>query len=172
MSEHGTPLFQDVWLGPFAPAAMQIASVAATASATWVAANRAFYYPVRVVRPLIVQRAFIVCGATASGAFDLGIYDRTGVRITSTGSQAQVSTNAAQAVDLTDTLIGPGVFYVAVVMDNTTGTVFSRTENTPFMRFAGVYTENSAFPLPATATFATPASGRFVFTAIVCRPTD
>ena len=130
----------------------------AAASAVWPSANRALYIPFWLPTPITAVQMFSYNGATASGNIDVGIYAEDGTRIVSAGSTAQAGTNALQAFDITDTLIGPGRYYLAIAMDNTTGTLFQAAYAARFMAGHGCFTQASAFPLPAVATFATSAS--------------
>ena len=50
---------------------------------------------------------------------DVGIYSADGTRIVSAGSTAQSGTEIAQNFAIADTLIGPGDFYLAMVMNGT-----------------------------------------------------
>lgn len=130
-------------------------SLANFTSSAWTASNRAVYMPFWLNRPETFVKLFCMNGATASGNVDMGIYDYAGTRIVSIGTTAQSGTNALQEFDITDTQIGPGKFYLALAMDNTTGTIFRTTGSiTDFGREAGFLMQESAFALPATATFA------------------
>lgn len=131
----------------------------ATGSSAWPSANRAYYVPFAIPTPIIVAKLFTTNGTTASNNFDIGIYDKDGTRIVSTGSTAQSGTTALQIVDVSDTLIGPGLFYMALAMNGTTGThhVFGSISAT-FTQACGVYLQASAFPLPANATYAANAT--------------
>jgi hypothetical protein len=94
-------------------------------------------------------------GATAANNIDVGIYDAAGTRLVSAGSTAQAGTSDLQLFDVTDTLLGPGLFYFAVSFDGTTGTVFRHVVSQNFGQALGVCQQTaSAHPLPATATFA------------------
>lgn len=126
------------------------------ASATYPTGNKAYYVPFMLYEPYIVAQLFVANGATASGNVDVGIYDAAGTRIVSSGSTAQSGTTALQLFNITDTLIGPGQFYFAVAMDNTTGTLYRSlvASSTTEMRHMGILQQTSAFALPATATFA------------------
>lgn len=139
-----------------------IARVSPT-STVWSAANRAIYSPVRILVPTLIQVAWWVNGATVSGNVDVGLYDRVGTRLLSTGSTVQSGTSQIQSVDIADVLVGPGVFYVALAVDNVTATVFIENAGTapPFSAFLGLATQDTAFPLPATATFASHAVGHW-----------
>lgn len=128
-------------------------------SATWPSSNRAYFLPFTLDMPIVATKLFVANGATASGNFDIGIYDDSGTRIVSTGSTAQSGTSDLQVVDITDTLIGPGQFFLALAFDNTTATVFrANLASGSDPQAIGEYTQNSAFALPASATFATAAS--------------
>jgi hypothetical protein len=123
-------------------------------SGAFIAANRAMYQPFRLTRSFLVQVLGILNGGTVSGNIDVGIYDVAGTRLVSSGSTPQAGTSAVQSFNVTDTWIGPGLFYHAVAMDNATGQL-SRVGPTTNVNIAlGLAQEASAFPLPANATFA------------------
>lgn len=66
-------------------------------------------------------------GATSSGNIDVGIYDSQQNRIVSAGSTAMSATiNTVQEINIADTVLSPGEYFLAVACDNTTGTVFQR----------------------------------------------
>lgn len=114
-------------------------------------ANRAYYLPFHLDQPIIVTKLWWINGTTASGNVDIGIYDSAFTRIVSAGSTPQVGTSVIQSVDITDTLIGPGDFYIAISMDNITGTIFalSSSGGIPRGQAMGTLIQASAFPLPA-----------------------
>lgn len=136
-----------------------------TSSAAWPAANRALFIPFVLRTPIVVAKLMWFNGATVAGNVDVGIYDRTGTRIASVrndkGSDlAQAGVNAIQSYDIADFGIGPGTFYLAMASDSATAT-FLRGQNgsaAEMGKFLGMYQQASAYPLPATATFATAAS--------------
>ena len=128
---------------------------AGTASAVYPAANLAIYAPFRIAAPIVVTDLWCVNGATASGNVDIGIYDGAGNKIVSAGSTAQSGTSTIQTFNITDTLLGGGLFYLAIALDNTTGTFLRFAPSAPVGRIIGLAQQASAFALPATATFAT-----------------
>lgn len=141
------------------------------ASGVWPSINKGIFYPFRLYVPSLVTAGFIINGTSVSGKFDLGVYDEGGTRLVSVagGNSAnnvsQAGTSQAQVVDLTDMVIGPGVFYMALYFDNTTATLFrtgSFTAGTAAdqikLRALGVVEQASLSVLPATATFASLAS--------------
>ncbi len=123
-------------------------------SAAWPAANRAVYVPFQVVSPLVVTQLFHWNGSAVSGNIDIGIYSVDGRRIVSSGSTAQAGTSVLQLFDVTDTVLPAGSYYFALAIDNTTGTTTRTSITVTVARTLGFFQENSAFPLPATATFA------------------
>lgn len=124
-------------------------------SAVYPSANLAIYVPFVLRRQITVAQLFWYNGATVSGNVDVGVYTADGVRITSTGSTAQATINVVQSVNITDVTIGPGLFRMALAMDNATGTLFAvATTLLAFLKATGVTQQATAFALPATATIA------------------
>lgn len=125
-----------------------------TASGTWVAANRAIFTPFAVTEQLVVTRMWQENGSAVSGNLDLGIYTASGTRLVSSGSVAQAGVSTVQDVNVADTTLMPGLYYLAQVMDNVTGTVIRYSPNAAICRAMGVLQAASAYPLPATVTYA------------------
>lgn len=144
------------------PASLESCGVEIRASAAAVptngtfTANAALFIPFVVYQPLLVTTMFVINGATVSGNVDVGIYDEVGNRLVSKGSTAQAGVSASQAFDIADTTLEPGCYYTAFVIDNNTGLVRRYTPGAiqPWVPSMGVLTQASAFPLPATAAFA------------------
>ena len=97
------------------------------ATAAYPAADMALYIPFFLFGRTVIKKLGWFNGSTASGNVDAGLYDVAGRRITSTGLTAQSGTNTMQSVDITDVALGAGMFYLAITMDNTTGTLFRGT---------------------------------------------
>lgn len=133
---------------------VSIATTTPTTSTTWPTANLALYCPIVLDDLMLVKNIIIANGAAVSGNVDVGIYAADGTRLVSSGSTAQAGTNVSQVFDVTDTQLGPGLYYLAIALDNTTGTVFGKTIVAAIGQLAGMAQQASAFPLPATATFA------------------
>ncbi len=128
-------------------------------STVWPAANEAIYIPFTVSVPFLAARMFIYNGATVNGNVDLGIYDVDGNTIITKGTTAQAGTSALQFLDITDTTLNPGVYYMGASMDLSgagTATSFAvAPNNLTITRTAGVLSQSTAHPLPTTtATFA------------------
>jgi len=124
-------------------------------STAWSTANRAIYLPFVLYRPATAYKMFVVNGATVSGNLDMGIYDHTGVKLASIGSTPQAGANDIQEVTFASPVkLGAGYFFMALALDNTTGTIIRRSLGNPEAITAGQYQEASAFPLPNQASFA------------------
>lgn len=134
--------------------------------AVWPAANRAIYTSIWIEQPCVARRMCFNITVT-SGNFDVGIYDAKGNRIVSKGSTAMGTVNTTQIVDLTASVTGtaspvlmPGNYFLAMNVDNTTAAVKSTGINAAELcRICGIQQQAvGAVTLPATATFANPAS--------------
>lgn len=123
-----------------------------SASAVFPSANLAIYIPFTVYETITIVKLSILNGAAVSGNVDVGIYDAGGAKIISTGSTAQSGTSAIQTFDITDTVLSPGLYYLAIAMDNTTGAIENVTVTAIDVEALGVFQEASAFPLPSSAT--------------------
>ena len=128
-----------------------------SASAVWPVANTAYFIPFRLSEPVTVTLLWWLNGTAVAGNVDCGLYDAAGTRIVSAGSTAQAGTSAIQSVNITDTLIGPGTFFMALALDDATTATIRRFApgNASFLKACGCAEQATAFALPATATFAT-----------------
>jgi hypothetical protein len=122
-------------------------------SAVYPTANKAFYAPFFIGEPTTIVKAFTVNGTALSGNVDVGIYTDNGVKLVSTGSTLQAGTSDMQLIDLTDTLLAPGSYYMAMACDNTTATFF-RQSTAAMLPAVGLLSQLTAFVLPSTATMA------------------
>lgn len=141
----------------------------AGASAVWPAANRAIYVPFYLVERMTATKMFVSNGAAVSGNIDLGIYNAAGTRLVSSGSTAQSGTATAQVVDITDTVLEPGTYYMALAIDNTTATTLRNGGAAILLKGMAFAQQASAFPLPATATLAAVASAYTPFFGVSFR---
>jgi len=122
---------------------------------TFVTPNRAYYIPIRIGWIFTVRKMFWLNGSAVAGNVDVGIYDRVGVRLVSSGSTAQSGIDALQEVDITDTQLGPGLFYLAFVPSSSSGAFHVASSYLAAEgRELGILQQDSALPLPATAAFA------------------
>lgn len=126
-----------------------------SASTAWPAANRAIFVPVRIPVPVTVYYLSTGGGTGTTGNFDLGIYDAFGNKIVSLGSTAKAVASSELLGDITDTFLGPGLYYLAMAADSTDAYQAVAPGNIGIAKMFGVREMETAFPLPATATFAT-----------------
>ena len=143
----------DLWIGPVPPFQ--------TINLVIPSVERAYFMPFTVRRAVTVTQALLYTGV-ASGHFDIGIYDDSAVRLTSTGSTVSTVTADVQTTNLSSALtLLPGVrYWAAVVADNNTITFERAGANTLSANYARHNT--SAFPLPNPASFPGTAFGSFV----------
>lgn len=129
-------------------------NLAVQASVAWPSSNLAIYTPVVVHRPVTIAKMAVNNGSAVSGNIDVAIYSATWNRLVSAGSTAQSGTSAIQIFDITDTTLNPGLYYLGVALDNTTGTLagWSFTGGSLELRSFNVYQEASAFALPSAFT--------------------
>jgi len=141
-----------------ATALLGLNNVTAFTSTAWPGANIAIFVPVLVASPLVVYKLVAGGGVTTAGNFDIGIYDALGNKIVSSGATAKTA-SVEHVVDIADTPIGPGLYYLAMSADGTNNYILctpSGTSPVPLQkaRLAGTLQMAAAYPLPATATFA------------------
>lgn len=131
------------------------------ASGAWEAANRAVYFPLIVPAPCVIRRLWWVNGASVSASYtiDCGLYAdagyKPGARIVSTGDTAQGTATNVQFVDVADTAIAPGRYWLALACSATGATFFrgAATGLAPLGADAAMrMNQSTARPLPATAT--------------------
>lgn len=127
-----------------------------TASNTaWPTANTAVFVPFRISTPIIIVKIFWQNGSTvAVNNVDVGIYDSQGNRLVSSGSMATSGASALQAIDITDTTLEQGLYYMAMARDGTSDTMNAAIPAVPIPRALGIYSVATSFTLPATVTFA------------------
>ena len=139
------------------------------ASGTWLNANLAIYVPFRLSRSMVVTNMFAFNGATALGSTDLGIYSCDGVRLVHTGSTGQITINSITTVNVTSTIIGPGLFYMAMSQSLSTSTYFRSALTAQFSKVVGVATQQTAHPLPTVAVFGTVSGAYIPMFGLTCR---
>jgi len=125
------------------------------ASAAYPAANRAYYVPFTIQRQATALQMWTYNGATASGKVDVGIYDSAGNRLVDIGiATNQAGTTTLQFYNLTDTVLVPGVYYMAVQKDDAVGTFFryATSVKTVYGAMGLLAQDVGSFGLPSTAT--------------------
>lgn len=122
-------------------------------------ANKALFIPFRVMAPTRITKLFVVNSAIVFGNIDLGIYNSDGTRVVSTGSTAHAGVDTMQIITLGIPIrLTPDFYYMAISMNNTTASLYRVAPLVAFLKVIGMAEQTTAFPLPATATFATISS--------------
>lgn len=127
-----------------------------TGSAAWVSANVPLAIPFSIRLPVVVEQIGWFNGSSAGGGVDLGIYDLSWNRLVSAGTTTGSGSSAFQWINVTDTLLAVGRYYLVNVRDNVTAnrqTVYTHTASAPLMQFMGCFdSATAAYPLPDPLT--------------------
>jgi hypothetical protein len=140
-------------------------AVSATSSAVWPTASTAIFMPfICETKQNVKGMSFFV--TTASGNYDVGIYDENGVRRASKGSTVVPAAGFAFA-DFTDTDLEPGCYWMAMAVDNITASFHASNNFTAQMqRIANIYAQAAAFVLPSSITYSNWATAYFPLCAV------
>lgn len=138
-------------------------------ASVWPSANLAIFVEFNISQPFLAKLMGCVNGGTVSGNVDMGIYDYSKTRLVSKGTTAQSGASAIQTFDITDTLLNPGTYYMAMAVDNVTGQFNATTGgDASLWRVCGVQQAASSFVLPAgPVTFANPGQAYMPTIAIM-----
>jgi hypothetical protein len=125
-------------------------------SATYPSANLAIAVPFQTARALQIRKMFWANGTTAgTNSVDVGVYSLNGARLVSGGGTLSVGANTLQEVDVTDTMLQPGSYYMAYAQNGVTMTpIMQSLAQSANMRCCGIAQMASAYVLPTTFTFA------------------
>ena len=137
-------------------------------------ANKAFYLPFTIAEAVTAYQLGVVHGAAVAGNYDMGIYLPSGAKVVLAGSTAGSGVSVWQWFNITDTILIPGLYYIGVSTDTNGATnrfqaIVAGTAM--YWQIAGAFQELSAFPLPATATFAKSADTQLPWVGISLRAT-
>lgn len=131
----------------------QVAGATLT-NAAWASANDPVAIPFTFWETVTVYKLAMQNGSSPGDNFDIGIYDENWVRKVSAGSTA--ATSSWQVVDIADTVIGPGRYWLVLVRDTTTASrcgFYTVSFTVASMAFAGLFdSATDAFPLPDPLT--------------------
>ena len=127
----------------------------ASSSLSWPLANLAIYVPIHIVEAFTIVEVAWENGTGTGGNVDLGIYDETGARLASLGStdDGAASTLITSTTWTDYTITSPGLYYLAM-SHSTTANIFGWAPVAGLCQALGIMEQQSALPLPATATFA------------------
>lgn len=145
---------------PFSPFNGGIAESSVTpASATGNATNEALYFPFVVTTPATFTRGFWYNGSAPAGNVCVGIYSEAQSRLATTGSVAAAGASVVQTAAFSASVaLDPGVYYMAFELSAGAGLnqVVAYSNGLQKGKLTGLYRQAvGAFPLPATAAFAT-----------------
>jgi hypothetical protein len=134
--------------------------LATPATNNFVTVNLAVFIPFGVPEAVTITKLFWGNGAAVAGNLDAGIYDTAGNRLVSTGTTAQSGTTTLQVIDVTDTTLARGLYYLAFASDTSgiTQKVIAALPAAGIPQSFGLLQMASAFVLPNPATFAKYAS--------------
>jgi hypothetical protein len=134
---------------------MLIANQRATSgtSTAWSVANTPFFYPFTITTPRTYVGMIWMNGAAVSGNVNAAIYSADGVTSLGViGTVAQSGTTVTQQKAFGSPLtLAPGTYFMALVLDNTTGTIVGASMTAAVVRAAGARQLASFFALTATA---------------------
>ena len=122
-----------------------------TTNGSWPANNLAFFYPFRLHSWALARQLLFFVGGVSAGNIDVGIYDSQNNLIVSSGSTAMSATiNTLQELNITDTVLPPGTYLLAVVCSTTSAQVIRSTAlDEVILPGVPVYEQATALPLPA-----------------------
>jgi hypothetical protein len=128
-----------------------------TPVSTALVANRVYLCPFRVPRIMTAYQMVVAGGTTAAGNFKCGWYDWFGNLILDSGSIVKLA-GAETVVNITDTVVLPGRYWLALVPDGANNYLCTAVANVGQMAAMGVRQATpGSFTLPDPLTFQTPA---------------
>ena len=127
---------------------------ATTVSGSWASANDPVAVPFRISEALVVTHLGWRNGSGAGSNHDIGIYDTAWNLLVSSGSTGGSGSSLWQFVDVTDTPIPPGRYYLTYVVNATTANRSRYWNNTSSLVLTTVMglkeTSTDSFPLPSS----------------------
>jgi len=126
-------------------------------SETWFAANCPVAFPFILNESITVYQLGWYNGGSVGDNIDIGIYDTSWNRLVSAGSTAASGAGSSlQFVNVADTLLVPGTYYLAKALDTITANrslSYANGFSTATLALAGVMdSSTAAFPLPNPLT--------------------
>lgn len=91
-----------------------------SASGLWISANDPLALPFVLRTAGVVTQLGWLNGSAAGGGVDLGVYSTSWARLISTGAQTGSGNSAWQWINVTDTPLSAGRYYLVMARDNTT----------------------------------------------------
>jgi len=136
----------------------------------WPTANKAYYVEIFVPEIYTISQFGWINANVIGGNFDVGIYDANLDLIIKTGSTAQAGDSVIQTVNVADTEIQPGFYYVGISHDTASSRII-RGLATDVTRTTGarLFEQASAFPLPDPAV-PVPQTTGFILPVVLLIP--
>ncbi len=91
-------------------------------SQNWPAANVGVFIPFTIPEPVTFTKMFWGNGSAVAGNIDVGLFDESGTRLVSIGTTAQATVSTIQVVDITDTTLARGRWYLGMTSDTSGAT--------------------------------------------------
>lgn len=125
-----------------------------SSSGTYTTGSTAIALPLCLAHPFLVRKVWWFNGTTATtDSADVGVYTEAGSRLVSGGGTAISGASGLQEVDVTDTPLRPGRYWLCYVQNGTTATpVRWALGSAPLGRAIGIAQMGTAYPLPTTLT--------------------
>jgi hypothetical protein len=133
-------------------AVVPLAGVSQVQNANLSTANRGVYVPIELRQAVLITGVAITVGASA-GNISVALYDASGTQLASSGSVACPAVGRASVSFASGVYCPPGNYYLALSASSTSAT-FAQSELTGGTGIGLCRYQDSAHPLPATATFA------------------
>lgn len=130
---------------------------AGSSSGPWLSANDPLAIPFVLRDGVTVTHLGALNGTAAGGGFDIGVYDTAWNRKVSCGTQTGSGNSAWQFIDVTDTPLSPGRYFLVIVRDNVTaGRQFFVSDVIASAAHLGLFgcydSATDAYPLPDPLT--------------------
>lgn len=133
--------------------------LASAASATWSLAKRVIYVPVYLPQSMTATLLWWLNGATVgTDTVEAGIYNSAAglptTKIVSSGTGVtSAGANIVQSIDITDTFLAPGLYFLALTASGTTTTIWRFAPSNALLKGFGLAAETTGtFGCPSTAT--------------------
>jgi hypothetical protein len=117
--------------------------------------------PLRIFQSITLNLAGWTVGGTSNGHIDVGVYSSALALLGHTGSVSAGTISTVQTASIGGIALTPGLYWLAVVSDSTTGTYLLRTITIASKRVLGFRGATQAFPLPSTIVLATTVRANF-----------
>lgn len=133
-----------------------LADTNSTGTGNWPAANKPLLIPFRVSTPFVVTHLGWFNGTAAGSNHDIGIYTSALARVVSAGSTGGSGNSSWQWVDVTDTALAAGDYFLVKALDATTANrsnFYNTSASAALLNLMGVKeSTDDSIPLPSSLT--------------------